>query len=110
MTEEEQRVREQVAEELYLQQFLDSYRDRATRWDTRSKQYKQIFLKDADQILAIKGIRIAEDDQSLPAVPERFKIKAGLTSVYDEGWRNGYKCLKGKLAGFVRVIPYHKER
>lgn len=41
-------------------------------------------------------VRLAED-QTLPALPEKFRPQPWIDGVYEDGWRHGYAWLKRKI-------------
>ena len=119
---EEERVREKVAEELYYQHFLDRYRDKATRWQSQTDSYREMYYKDADQILAIKlgnrtlrewielyeqgKLEIRAEDQSLPENPYVTLDSDGRIYGYDPDKANAYGGAQEDMGqeGFVKVL------
>ena len=84
---EEERVREKIARHLWVNMHLAS-----EPWGKAWDWVRGVYLEYTDQILAIKGIRIEADDQSLPA------------NIYDD---NQYGIAQQDMlkAGFVKVLP-----
>ena len=65
-------------------------------WAEIMERTRVSYLKDADRILAIKGIRIESDDQGLPDIPDRYA-----------DYQIGYETAQQDMlkAGFVKCLP-----
>jgi hypothetical protein len=94
MTKEQ--IREKIASSIALSGLCEW-----TNWDTLPQVYKdEVFYPLADQILAIDGIEIKSDDQSLPENNYEYS-RHGAHAVYQEAQQHlieaGFiKCERGE--------------
>jgi len=59
-------MREQIAEELYYQNFRPDVRDKVISWETISDVTRQHFIEDADQILSLMREEIKKVENPFP--------------------------------------------
>jgi hypothetical protein len=87
MTKEQ--IREKIASSIALSGLCEW-----TNWDTLPQVYKdEVFYPLADQILAIDGIEIKSDDQSLPTIHETGNYIEDLGLLHQEYKNEGFiKC------------------
>jgi hypothetical protein len=101
MTKEQ--IREKIAEKLYriagyTEDFETTFPNKA--WHNLNTETKERWYVKADQILAIDGLEIKSDDQSLPENPYLDEPNG---YVYEEGQQTMLK------AGFIKCLPKRRE-